>query len=41
MATTVAPQQELGTRTVGHFIDGQFVYDADETFETLNPATIR
>ena len=39
MATTIAPQQELGTRTVGHFIDGQFVYEAGETFETHNPAT--
>lgn len=39
MATTVESQQELGTRTVGHFIGGRFVYDADETFETLNPAT--
>ena len=39
MATTAAPQQERGTRTIGHFIDGQFVHDSDETFETLNPAT--
>jgi 5-carboxymethyl-2-hydroxymuconic-semialdehyde dehydrogenase len=39
VATTVTPQQELGLRTVGHFIDGRFVYEAEETFETLNPAT--
>ena len=39
MATTVAPQRELGARTVGHFIGGQFVYESEATFETLNPAT--
>src|SRR5438270_2770270 len=39
MATTVTPQQELGLRTVGHFIDGAFVYQSDEMFTTLNPAT--
>lgn len=38
MATAVTPQQELGTRTVGHFIEGQFVYESGETFETRNPA---
>jgi 5-carboxymethyl-2-hydroxymuconic-semialdehyde dehydrogenase len=39
VATTVEAQQELGLRTVGHFIGGQFVYQSAETFVTLNPAT--